>query len=256
MTTWLALVVGNSRSHWALFNGSTWQTTWHTAPLPPEQIRSLTVETLASLLPDGVADEPTEIWWTSTVPEQSAQWRQVAIAREIIAEKMPVKGLYPTLGIDRMLNILGAGSTYRWPVLVVDAGTALTFTGGVRQHFAGGAILPGLQLQLRSLSQGTGTLPEVALPGHLPLRWATDTPAAIQSGVLYTVLSGIQAYMADWWQHAPNSTVVFTGGDGERLYQMMAELFKQETPDLMESGVRFDENLVFWGIRAYRSADT
>jgi len=178
------------------------------------------------------------------------------MAHEVHRDRIPVQGLYPTLGIDRILALLGAGTTYKWPVLVIDAGTALTVTGGVRQHFAGGAILPGLQLQLQSLSQGTAALPTVELPTQLPLRWALDTGPAMQSGILYTTLAGLQTYMADWWKHAPTSTVLFTGGDGQRLYELMAELFKQETPDLVESGVRFDENLLFWGLRAYRNAAT
>lgn len=256
MTTWLALVVGNSRSHWALFDGNTWQTTWHTASLPPERVQALTVDSLAELLPNAVSTPPTEIWWASVVPEQAELWRRVEIAREVHRDLIPVQGLYPTLGIDRILALLGAGITYKWPVLVIDAGTALTVTGGVREHFAGGAILPGLQLQLQALHQGTAALPKVELPTQLPLRWAVETGPAMQSGVLYTTLVGLQAYMADWWKHAPTSTIIFTGGDGERLYQLMAELFKQETPDLVESGVRMDENLLFWGIRAYRNAAT
>ncbi len=255
MTTWLALMVGNSRSHWALFESNTWQLTWHTPSLSPEQIRALP-HSLADLLPASVAEPPMEIWWASVVPKQAELWRQADGAREVMRDLIPVKGLYPTLGIDRILALLGAGTTYKWPVLVIDAGTALTVTGGVREHFAGGAILPGLRLQLQALNQGTAALPNVELPAQLPLRWATETGPAIQSGVVYTTLVGLQAYMADWWKHAPSSAILFTGGDGDRLYNLMAELFKQEPPDLVESGVRFDENLVFWGIRAYRNAAT
>ena len=255
MTTWLALVVGNSRSHWALFQGNTWHTTWHTPPLSSEHIQSLP-HSLANLLPESIPEPPTEIWWASVVPEQAALWQQVDMAHEVVRDLIPVQGLYTNLGVDRILALLGAGTTYKWPVLVIDAGTALTITGGVREHFAGGAILPGLRLQLQSLGQGTAALPAVELPTSLPLRWATETGPAMQSGVLYTTLVGLQAYMADWWKHAPTSTILFTGGDGKRLYELMAELFKQETPDLVESGVRFDENLAFWGLRAYRNAAT
>ncbi|MEO0542135.1 MAG: pantothenate kinase, partial [Cyanobacteria bacterium P01_A01_bin.105] len=245
-----------SRSHWALFDHDTWQASWHTPCLLSDTIQTLTIDTLATLLPATVPGQPTEIWWASVVPQQAEQWRQVAIAHEVQCDRIPVQGLYPTLGIDRILALLGAGSTYKWPVLVIDAGTALTVTGGVRAHFAGGAILPGLQLQLQSLAQGTAALPTVDLPRQLPLRWATDTSPAIQSGILYTVLAGLQSYIADWWKHAPTSTVLFTGGNGAQLYDLMAELFQQETPDLVESGVRFDENLAFWGLRAYRNAAT
>jgi type III pantothenate kinase len=44
----------------------------------------------------------------------------------------------------------GAGVLHGWPCMVVDAGTALTFTrGGTDGLLLGGAILPGLGLSLK-----------------------------------------------------------------------------------------------------------
>lgn len=49
-------------------------------------------------------------------------------------------------------------------ILVIDAGTALTFTAAdADQRLVGGAILPGLGLQRSSLAQKTATLPRVEL---------------------------------------------------------------------------------------------
>ena len=57
-------------------------------------------------------------------------------------------------------SFVRGGETGGFPMLVIDAGTALTFTGAdANQCLVGGAILPGLRLQLASLGQKTGQLP-------------------------------------------------------------------------------------------------
>ena len=96
---------------------------------------------------------------------------------------------------------MGAGETYGYPVLVIDGGTALTITGiDANRRLIGGAILPGLRLQLRSLSVGTAALPEIILPQQLPPRWSNNTPDSIASGILYTVSAGISDFIQDWQQ--------------------------------------------------------
>lgn len=59
--------------------------------------------------------------------------------------------------------------------MVVDCGSALTFTACDQQgKLAGGAILPGVRLQLSALGTRTAQLPsDVVLPEKLPPRQAT-----------------------------------------------------------------------------------
>lgn len=56
--------------------------------------------------------------------------------------------------------------------MVVDCGSALTFTAGDEQgRLGGGAILPGVRLQLAALGTRTAQLPsDVVLPDELPPR--------------------------------------------------------------------------------------
>jgi type III pantothenate kinase len=160
--------------------------------------------------------------------------------------------MYPTLGVDRALAVWGAIAIVGSPVLVIDAGTACTFTGADAQNrLFGGAILPGLRLQLQSLKQGTAALPRVDLAQHhsnvLPPRWAMDTQAAIASGILYTLVAGILDFMSDWWQQFPNSPVIMTGGDRQLLHSILIDQF----PDLAGK-LTLDSNLIFWGMRSVK----
>ncbi|PZV17294.1 MAG: pantothenate kinase [Leptolyngbya sp.] len=231
--SWTALVIGNSRLHWAEFSGDLLQKTWDTPHVNQNQPQL-----------------QHELWIASVVPSQNQFWQAHPRAHFISLEQVPLQGLYPTLGIDRALALWGAIQTLGSPVLVIDAGTALTFTGANRDLLIGGAILPGLTLQFQSLNQGTAALPDLhssfaIRPSSFFPRWALTTEAAIASGILHTVLAGLHSFIHDWRQTYPTSAVVLTGGDGDRLYAYLQSLH----PDVASS-VEVNPQLAFRGIQA------
>lgn len=239
---WLALSIGNSRLHWGDFIGSDLQHTWNTPHLSVTEAQQL-LNTQFTQKPD--------LYVASVVPEQAHIWKHYPFAHFVTLDQVPLKGLYPTLGIDRALAVWGAIEIVGSPVLVIDAGTALTFTGadGDRQ-LVGGAILPGLGLQVQMLHQGTAALPDIGsenLPA-LPSRWALNTTDAIASGILYTLLAGIREFVHDWRRQFSNSPVLLRGGDRDRLYTHLAAY----DADLAGS-IIIEPQLVFWGLRSVRS---
>ena len=231
----IGLSIGNSRYHWAWFLNTKLQSSWDTEYLLPDRY----LEFLPLDLPAIITKIP--IYLISVVPNQTAIWQQLSQVKLITLTDIPLSNLYPTLGIDRALAIFGAGETYGYPVLVIDGGTALTITGidDCRQ-LIGGAILPGLRLQLQSLARCTAALPEIELPQQLPLRWSNHTSDAIASGISHTVTAGIKDFMQDWQQLYPQSQIVFTGGDGPLLVRYLS----------MKDRVILDRNLVFYGLSA------
>jgi len=72
------------------------------------------------------------------------------------------QGVYRTMGVDRCAALYGAKSHYGAPALVIDGGTAMTYTmldaDGVIQ---GGGISPGVKVRLQSLADYTGSLPTI-----------------------------------------------------------------------------------------------
>jgi type III pantothenate kinase len=209
---WLALAIGNSRLHWAYFDGQKLKQTWHSAYFTPAADWRKSAQLDWPIL----ADIP--LCLASVVPNQTAQWQP--FARKILTlADIPLIGLYPTLGIDRALAILGAGETYGYPVLLIDAGTALTITGvNADRQLVGGAIWPGLRLQWQALHQGTAALPAVQTAKKPIDRWAMNTSEAIASGIFHSTLAGIRDFCLDWQEHFPATVFVITGGDGEFLY--------------------------------------
>ncbi len=282
---WLALIIGNTRLHWGFFEQKTLKGVWHTPHLTESEAKHLTKngfeanswQTILSsqdsahpaLTPSCLPAQAiplSSLWVASVVPQQAALWDLAdgsakVFANVVVRSRIPILNLYPTLGIDRAINLLGAGSTVGWPVLVIDSGTALTFTAGIQQvkgnALYGGAILPGLSLQRQALAQQTASLSgslsresvqamPSSKPPLMPERWAMDTAGAIASGNLYGTTAVLTDYLTDWWQRFPAGKAVLTGGDGPLLHSLL----KQRTPAIA-ARVQLDNDLMFWGMRAY-----
>lgn len=253
---WLALAIGNSRLHWAWFDNEelccSWDTPYLTAAfiqliadgvwddLPPEML--LPKQTLKEFA------HPIPLYLVSVVPSQTELWQIYPNIQIITLDGVPLKNIYPTLGSDRALALWGAKEIWGLPVLVIDAGTALTFTGSDANFgLVGGAILPGLSLQFQALSQKTANLFTVELPQQLPPRFARNTTSAIQSGIIYASIAGIKNFIDAWWQMYPHSQVILTGGDRISLFNYLNSQFP-----MVAKRVNCDRNLIFFGMQAYR----
>jgi type III pantothenate kinase len=244
-TDWLALCIGNSRYHWGWFKGDELidiQDTPHLANRK-EGRRGEKDTNLGAEIPWQELPDLTPIYLASVVPEQAALWNVYPNLHHITLDKIPITGIYPTMGIDRALAAFGASKVYGAPVLVIDAGTALTFTGvNAELELVGGAILPGLNLQFQSLSKNTAALPPVTFLATLPPRWATDTPQAIQSGIIYTILAGIRDFIEAWRKDFDSSKIVITGGNSSIIYDFLQLQMSGKEDCLIKS-----DRLIFWG---------
>jgi type III pantothenate kinase len=259
---WLALEIGNSRLHWALFIGKKLYSAWDTHYLAESVIQQLAkCQTLDHLLlaispphqkisrenTSSSPSSPPPLLVASVVPSQTAIWQTYPNTRVITLDQVSLKGVYPTLGIDRALALWGAGKTWGFPMLIIDAGTALTFTAAdANECLIGGAILPGLGLQFATLGQQTGQLPLVEMQGFpsLPPRFALNTTEAIQSGVFYTILAGIKDFIEAWWKLFPDGKIAIKGGDYTLLLNYLQTLYPEIAAHLI-----VEANLVFWGMR-------
>lgn len=241
------MALGNSRTHWAQFELGAIAARGHSRHLQAS-------ETAASL-----AQQP---WWSrlspevplvvaSVVPQQWQRLQQYLPPKTPIYNlsrlPLPLGGVYPGFGIDRGLAALGAGQRWGFPLLLIDGGTALTFTGiDGEKSLVGGAILPGLALQQRALVQGTALTDETDMMGtDLPPRWALETGEAIRSGILYTLLAGVEQSIHQWQQLFPESAIVLTGGDGARLAAGLQAIAPQ-----VACRVVVDGEALFWGMAA------
>lgn len=142
--------------------------------------------------------------------------REALVLGPHLYHKLPVRvpeTAIHEIGSDILCSAVAAWARYQNACIVLDFGTALTFTAidssGLIQ---GVAITPGLGTAVKALTRDTAQLPSVPLEAP-PSSLGTNTMHAIQSGVVLgykgLVESLITAMRADMGGQAP---VLVTGG--------------------------------------------
>ncbi|MBL1353247.1 MAG: type III pantothenate kinase [Zetaproteobacteria bacterium] len=140
---------------------------------------------------------------------------------------MPVDYKNPReVGADRIANAVAAREFYGSPAIVLDCGTATTFdviTGN--GHYAGGLIIPGMDIALEALCQRAAKLPEVSVVATQVLI-GRDTVSSIQAGSYWATVDGLSGiirrlHALDEYRDAP---VVATGGLANRIHQDIPEI--------------------------------
>ena len=123
------------------------------------------------------------------------------------------------LGVDRVAAAVGVSSADS-PVLIVDAGTAVTLDLVAGGRFLGGNISPGLKLRFRSLNAFTSRLPLVAPEGNTPA-FGCDTQTAIRAGVVNGLVAEICAAYRAAGDRYDSIKLVLTGGDATLIAPLL-----------------------------------
>lgn len=122
------------------------------------------------------------------------------------------------VGSDLIVAAVAATKEYGAPLLIIDMGTATTFSVVDRQKaYLGGAICPGVMISLDALTGRTAQLPGIRL--SIPKRVVgKNTVDCMQSGLLYgtaAMLDGMVDRMEAELGYP--TTVVATGGLSEHI---------------------------------------
>ncbi len=155
--------------------------------------------------------------------------------------KLPFRNEYKTpetLGPDRIAAV--AGAYYLYPgrnVLIIDAGSAVTYDYLSGKSFKGGNISPGLNMRFKALHKFTDKLPmgsaidKYDSPGR-------NTIEAISAGVINGLVFEINEYIRDFEEKNIDAVVLITGGDGQYLRDRL--LYKVNyQPDLVFDGLNY-----------------
>ena len=123
------------------------------------------------------------------------------------------------LGSDRIAAAVGAISMYgaERQMLIIDAGTAITFDFVDCGLFRGGNISAGVDMRFEALHRFTATLPlcqPMALEGDAP-QLGHSTEQAIRNGVMESVFYEVKGYIDDFCGKNENILIIFIGGDAE-----------------------------------------
>jgi type III pantothenate kinase len=162
--------------------------------------------------------------------------------------KLPVKLLYgspETLGRDRIAGAAGAAALHPGkPVVVVDAGTALTIDLVTADgEFIGGNISPGINMRFAALNNYTFNLPLVAPEEEVPLL-GQNTREAILAGVINGITYEIDNSINSLKNKYNDLRVILTGGDAEYLSKRLKNtIFVSENLILLGLNIILMHNL-------------
>lgn len=124
------------------------------------------------------------------------------------------------LGVDRFLALVAASEFLPQPVIVLNAGTALTVDAlDANGRHLGGVIMPGLRSIAGALGAAAPRLPAVREFESVRLEpWGTDTASAIGNGILYAWAGAAGRVVDDMRERlGADCRVLIGGGDGALL---------------------------------------
>lgn len=208
----LALDIGNTAVKWATFSGTTLVESGVWTPGEDMAAKWSAVE--QALLCASGADTVAEALLAG------AGFRAATLSADT---PLPIKLDYKTpatLGADRVADACGAWSLHRGEAcLVIDAGTCITvdFIDG-NGVYHGGAIMPGLKMNVQALHTFTAKLPLVDIDNvkRAPVL-GRSTEESILAGTLGASMLALAGYVALYREKAPALHVLLTGGDAGRL---------------------------------------
>ncbi len=245
----LAVNIGNSNAVFGLYANGAWQHIWRT-PSQPIQAEGFYESTLRFwLLEAGVSlDAIHKTAMSSVVPALTPTFRAVltglfgdalVVVGPEVYSALPLTILRPDqIGTDLVANALAAFTRYHQSCIVVDFGTALTFTSVTADGLiAGVAIAPGLKTAIRALFANTAQLPEV--PIELPeSALGQNTTHAIQAGVVLGYEGLVRHLLAKTRAElGPGTIAVATGGLSGAILSLHDE-FVVVDPALTLEGIR------------------
>lgn len=162
-----------------------------------------------------------------------------------IYPQLPIKILNPyEIGADLVANAVAAFHKYGKLTMVIDFGTALTFTTiGANSEIRGVAIAPGLRTAVDALSGNTAQLPQIHLVPP-PSVLGENTVHAIQAGIVFGY-TGLVESIIRRTEAEMNAelTVVATGGLSS-VVAPLTKLINKTEPMLTLEGLALIAELI------------
>ncbi len=246
----LAIDIGNTNIVFGVNSGNEWGKVWRIQTNPLKTADEYEV-IFRSLFANGeiCRNSFKTIIISSVVPSLTSDFlrmtealtdtKPILVGPEIY-NKLPLKILNPyEIGTDLVANAMAALSKYQKDVMIIDFGTALTFTSISKNgEILGVAIAPGLRTAIKSLAGNTAQLPHVQLEVP-PSVLGKNTVHAIQSGILIG-FTGLVEHMITETEKTLNKKllVIATGG--------LSSLLAAETNKIDH----LEENITLDGLKA------
>lgn len=245
----LAIDVGNSDAVFGLYSNNSWLHIWRTPSRPDELPLAYDSRLRFWLLEANIPLSSIDsVVLSSVVPNLTSLLRDMltnlfgtepVVVGPAIYPMLPLDILRPhEIGADLVANALAAYTRYQRNCIVVDFGTALTFTTVSAQgKILGVAITPGLRTAIRALFANTAQLPEVPIEAP-ESALGQNTTHAIQAGIVLGYEGLVRHLIGKIKSELQyNCIAVATGGLSGKIPSLQ-DVFEEIIPSLTLDGVR------------------
>ncbi len=243
-----AIDVGNTHTVVGLWDGRQWAAVWRrsTNASDTEDEFAASFGGLCGLT--GLPFAAESVVCASVVPDANACWERFAArwlgcqARFLRSgDDVGLRVLYQppsAVGADRIANALAALAMGKPPIIVVDFGTATTFdVVDADGAYAGGSIMPGVEVSTDALVGRTAKLPRIELVAPAQALGRTTTES-LQSGIVLGYAGGIEAVATRLCREiGGGATILATGGLGALFMDLCPSIERYE-PNLTLDGLR------------------
>lgn len=228
----LAIDAGNTNIVFGLHNGKEWIHEWRFNTLPIKSQAAYEMFLRLNFLEENLKLEEVDgIVVSSVVPQlfdvlnnftKQLIGKAPLFIGPSVYDKLPITTQNPhEIGTDLISNAVAGKVLHGGQVIIVDFGTALTFTIVDKEgNIKGVNIAPGLKTAITALVGQTAQLPDVPL--ELPDSViGTNTTMAIQNGVLWGYVSMVEGMLDKIEKELGQSyQVVATGGLSSILHPL------------------------------------
>lgn len=139
------------------------------------------------------------------------------------------------LGSDIVASSVAAFSKYEAPIVVINLGTAITFSYLSENAYEGCAIKPGVRLALDALSERAAQLPHISMDGNVnPL--GRNTVDAMRTGILIGNAGAIDRMIESMEAAAGKAakTIVATGEEAGQMLRYCRHEIREDHNLLMD----------------------
>lgn len=250
MVNRIAIDIGNSTTACGLFDDETFLYSWYYQRGEDKNV-SHTLEQVQHLISKIKSEKATVVALSSVVAftkeelKFELQEEKIRCIEINHRSQKTISNLYPTLGMDRLANVIAAKKLYLREgdeaAIVIDFGTATTLTAVSKTgRLLGGLITLGLMETLRTihtLDQLPNTIFEGGFEPDKLTTFATTTEDAIINGTVLAHAALVERWIQDSLKRlSGESIVIATGG--------LSHLFSNNLPGID----RFDSDLTLKGI--------
>lgn len=245
----LAADIGNTNVVFGVHDGHTWRHHWRVRTVREKMSDEYGVLLRALIGETGLAlSDLDHVVIGSVVPPLTGRFEEL-FAEHVVSPPLIIGhevdlGLSfavdnpREVGADLIANAVAAYDRVRGACVVVDFGTATTFTAvSAEADFLGVAIAPGMNLAASALAGGTAQLPQVRLSA--PDRAiGTNTVHAIQSGVLLGYVGLVEGMINRFRREITGHVSVLATGGLSSIIAPLTQQFSGVDPWLTLDGIR------------------